>query len=55
MNLGMLDDDDASRHVLRDDFLSFSGFEWAVVERMGPTMGVLAVSAMLLGLKVDEQ
>ena len=22
---------------------------------MGPTMGVLAVSAMLLGLKVDEQ
>ena len=51
----MLDDDDASRHVTRDDFPHLSDVEGAAVERMGSTIGVLAVSAMLLGLKVDEQ
>ena len=55
MNLGMLDDDDAICHVTRDDFPHLSDAEWAAVERMDSTMGVLAVSAMLLGFKVDEQ
>ena len=51
MNLGMLDDDDAICHVTRDGFPHLSDVEWAVVERMGLTMGVLAVSEMLLDLK----
>ena len=55
MNMGMLDEAEASRSVTRDDFLHLSDVEWATVERMCSTVGAPAVSAMLLGLGPDEQ
>lgn len=55
MNIGMLDEEEASRSVTRDDFLHLSDVEWATVERMCSTVGAPAVSAMLLGLGPDEQ
>uniref|UniRef100_A0AAV1TX32 Uncharacterized protein n=1 Tax=Peronospora matthiolae TaxID=2874970 RepID=A0AAV1TX32_9STRA len=52
----MLDDeDDQSFHATRDGYSHLSDVEWDAVERMGPTMGVYAVSVMLEALNRDAQ
>ena len=55
MNMNMLDEGVENRVVTRDDFPHLSDVEWAAVGRLTATIGVLAVSAMLLGLSADEQ
>uniref|UniRef100_A0AAV1V091 Uncharacterized protein n=1 Tax=Peronospora matthiolae TaxID=2874970 RepID=A0AAV1V091_9STRA len=54
--MNMLDDeDDQSFHATRDGYSHLSDVEWDVVERMGSTMGIHAVSVMLEALNRDAQ
>uniref|UniRef100_A0AAV1UEA6 Uncharacterized protein n=1 Tax=Peronospora matthiolae TaxID=2874970 RepID=A0AAV1UEA6_9STRA len=54
--MNMLDDeDDQSFHATRDGYSHLSDVEWDAVERMGPTMGIHAVSVMLEALNRDAQ
>uniref|UniRef100_A0AAV1V1F2 Retrotransposon gag domain-containing protein n=1 Tax=Peronospora matthiolae TaxID=2874970 RepID=A0AAV1V1F2_9STRA len=54
--MNMLDDeDDQSFHATRDGYSHLSDVEWDAVERMGSTMGIHAVSAMLEALNRDAQ
>uniref|UniRef100_A0AAV1U5Z5 Retrotransposon gag domain-containing protein n=1 Tax=Peronospora matthiolae TaxID=2874970 RepID=A0AAV1U5Z5_9STRA len=54
--MNMLDDeDDQSFHATRDGYSHLSDVEWDAVERMGPTMGIHAVSVMPEALNRDAQ